>query len=105
MAVQFSQIQQAIHEFMTEFSDVLADDRPVDYNVSRDFDLSIQQQNLSVSIRIRSSPRVPLFLEKDPSSYRMCLDIRKLNDMVNRILLGYLPQEISQVISDKPIVI
>eukprot|EP00960_Hanusia_phi_P026212 746127-Hanusia_phi.AAC.1 len=46
-------IQQAIHEFMAEFSEVLADDLPVDYSVSRDFEATIDVDPAAKPISLR----------------------------------------------------
>eukprot|EP00960_Hanusia_phi_P035705 751884-Hanusia_phi.AAC.2 len=64
VAVQSPQIQQAIHGFMTEFSDVLADDLPVDYNVSRAFEATIDINPAAKPISLRPY-LLPLFLEKE----------------------------------------
>eukprot|EP00960_Hanusia_phi_P008646 246445-Hanusia_phi.AAC.1 len=105
---------------MTEFSDVLTDDLPEDYNLSREFEATIDIDPTAKPISLRPY-RLPLFLENelqrtleyllarkiiepsdspfgfpvlfsrrkndprsptDPSSYRMCLDLRKLHALV-----------------------
>eukprot|EP00960_Hanusia_phi_P019085 562304-Hanusia_phi.AAC.1 len=48
MDAQSSQIQQAIQAFTTEFSDILADDLPVNYNVPRDFVATIDAKPISL---------------------------------------------------------
>ena len=113
--------EQAISLLLDEFSDVITDDLPANYNISREFQATIDILPDAKPVSLRPY-RLPLFLEQelqttleyllsrniiepsncpfgfpvlysrrqndprsptDPSSYRLCTDLRKLNAMVN----------------------